>query len=112
MLFFQSANEDQMIARIWQGITLRIKADQYLEHLNQCVIPAHQKAEGNAGCFIMKETRGDLAHFLLLSFWDSENSLANFVGAELETVNLTPEEKNLLIAFESNARNYKVVCER
>ena len=100
-----------MIARIWQGITLTTKAEQYLEYLNQRVIPAHQKAEGNTGCIIMKETRGDLVNFLLLSFWDSENSLANFVGADLEVVNLTPEEKSLLTAFESSARNYKVVCE-
>ena len=100
-----------MIARIWQGITLTMKADQYLEHLNQRVIPAYQEAQGNAGCFVMKESRGDLVHFLLLSFWASQDSLANFVGSDLETVNPTPEEKSLLVAFESNARNYNVTCQ-
>lgn len=101
-----------MIARIWHGITLTTNADQYLGHLNQRVIPAYQEAKGNAGCFIMKEPCGDLVRILLLSFWDCENSLADFVGADLERVNLTPEEKCLLVAFESNARNYKVVSGR
>jgi len=97
-----------MIARIWQGITLAIKADEYLEYLNQHVIPAHQGARGNVGCFIMKEPRGDLARFLLLSFWASEDSLADFVGPDLEMVNLPPEEKSLLIAYESTASRYEV----
>jgi heme-degrading monooxygenase HmoA len=101
-----------MIARIWQGITLATKAGQYLEYLYHCVIPAYQRAKGNTGFFVMKEPHGELVHFLLLSFWDSEDSLADFVGPDLETVNLPLEEKRLLVAFESNARNYKVVGTR
>ena len=98
-----------MIARIWQGITLRTKADQYVEYLNRCVIPVYQEATGNAGLFVLKEPRGDLMHFVLVSFWASEDSLANFVGPDLQTVNLTPEEKSLLSAFESTARRCTVV---
>lgn len=100
-----------MIARIWHGITLTTNSDQYLEYLNQHVIPAYQEAMGNAGFFVMKEPRGDLVHFLLLSLWISEASLADFVGANLEAVNLTAEERGFLIAFESNARNYRVISE-
>ena len=99
-----------MIARVWQGVTSTRMADQYQQYLHQCVIPAYQEATGNAGLFIMTETRGELVHFLLLSFWDSEDCLANFVGADLEVMNPTTEEKSLLVAFESTARNYKVVC--
>ena len=100
-----------MIARVWQGVTSSRMADQYLEYLDRCVIPAYQEAAGNAGLFVMKESRGELVHFLLLSFWTSEDSLANFVGADLDVMKPTAEEKSLLIAFESIARNYKVVCE-
>lgn len=85
-------------------------AEQYQEYLHQRVIPAYQEATGNAGVLIMTETRGELVHFLLLSFWDSEDCLANFVGANLEVMNPTSEEKTLLVAFESTARNYKIVC--
>lgn len=99
-----------MIARVWQGITSARMADQYLSYLHRQIIPAYQEATGNAGLFIMKEPRGELVHFLLLSFWASEDSLANFVGADPEVMKLTAEEKSLLIAFESTARNYKIVC--
>ena len=100
------------IVRIWSGITLATKANQYLEYLNKFVLPAFRMAEGNEGQFILQDLRGELAHFLLLSFWTSNEVLINFTGAhssEFEEVKLSPEEKSLLVAFESTARYYKVV---
>jgi heme-degrading monooxygenase HmoA len=98
------------VVRIWRGLTLATKCKQYLEYLNNYVVPAYQIAEGNEGLFIMKELQGEFAHFLLLSFWTSNEALENFVGANsCEAVNLTREEKNLLIAFESTAIHYKIV---
>lgn len=100
-----------MIARVWQGVTLASTADQYLEYLQRRLFPACRDATGNVGLFVLKEPRGDLVNFLLLSFWDSEDSLASFVGADLEVMKPTAEERSLLIAFESAARNYKVACQ-
>ena len=100
------------IIRIWSCIALATKANQYLGYLNKFVVPAFQTADGNEGLFILQEPRGELAHFLLLSFWTSNESPVNFSGAhssELEVVKLSPEEQSLLVAFESTARYYKVV---
>jgi len=102
------------IVRIWRGVTLATRAGQYLEYVNKIVIPVCQAAEGNEGMYIMKELQGELAHFLLLSFWASDEALVNFTGAascECDVVNPSPEEKSLLIAFESTARRYKIVYE-
>lgn len=98
------------IVRIWRSVTLARKAEQYLEYLNRIVIPAYLTAEGNKGLFILKELQGELAHFLLLSFWTSDKEFESSVGADTcEVVNPSPEEKSLLIAFESIARHYDVV---
>lgn len=97
------------IARIWRGITWATKSTQYLEYLNKVIIPACQTADGNEGLLVLKECQGELAHFLLLSFWASDEALARFTGADAEVVSPTPEEKILLIAFESTARHYKVI---
>ena len=96
-----------MIARIWQGITLTTKAGQYLEYLNRCVIPVCQAAEGHEGLFILKEAQGELTYFLLLSLWSSDEALKKFAGVKAEEISLTPEEKSLLIAYESSARYYE-----
>lgn len=98
-----------MIARVWRGVTPSSNADRYFEYLNQVMIPAIQTAEGNEGLFVLRERHGELAYTLLLSFWASDQALASFVGADPLMVNLSPEEKSLLIAFESTAKHYKVV---
>lgn len=100
------------IVRIWSGIALATKANQYLEYLNKIVVPAIRMAEGNVGLLILQDLRGELAHFLLLSFWTSGEVLINFAGAhlsEFEVVKLSPEEQSLLVAFESIAKYYKVL---
>ena len=100
------------IVRIWRGVTLAARAGQYLEHVNKIIIPSCQAAEGNEGMYIMEELQGELAHFMLLSFWASDDALVNFTGAasyECDVVNPSREEKSLLIAFESTARRYKIV---
>jgi len=100
------------IVRIWSGIALATKANQYLEYLNKIVVPAIRMAEGNQGLLILQDLRGELAHFLVLSFWTSNEVLINFAGAhlsEFEVVKLSPEEQSLLVAFESIAKYYKVL---
>jgi hypothetical protein len=98
-----------MIVRIWRGVTKSADADRYLPYLNQFVMPTYQIANGHEGLLVMEERQGELVQFLLLSFWASDQALASFVGADTSQVNLSPEEKSLLIAFESTARHYKVV---
>jgi len=58
------------IVRIWSGIALATKANQYLEYLNTFVVPAFRMAEGNESLYILQGLRDELA-FLLLSFWKS-----------------------------------------
>ena len=100
------------IVRIWSGISLATKANQYFEYLNKIVVPAIRMAEGNEGLLILQDLRGELAHFVLLSFWTSSEVLINFAGthsSEFEVVKLSHEEQSLLIAFESIAKYYKVL---
>jgi len=98
-----------MIARIWRGTTRLSDADIYQGYLNHFVIPSCQSAEGNKGVYILKECQGELVHFLVLSFWVTNEAMANYIGAEDDIVDPTIEEKSLLIAFEATARHYEVI---
>jgi hypothetical protein len=98
------------IARIWRGITLAANADTYIRYLDEFVIPAHMRAAGSEGVILLNEPQGELIHFMLLSLWESEAALESFTGAALcEVVELCPEERKILLAFESTARHYRVV---
>ncbi len=98
-----------MIARVWRGITSIDNADQYLEHLNQVVLPGYQAVEGNRGVFVFREVQGELVFFLLLSIWASYDALLKFTGSPLEIARPTPEEQKFLIASESVVTHYEVL---
>ena len=98
-----------MIARIWRSTTTLVNADRYQEYLNRFVIPRYQTAEGNRGLYIMKECKGGLVHFLLLSLWTSTEALTKHIGTPGDVVHPAPDEQDMLIAFESTARHYNVL---
>ena len=98
-----------MIARVWRGITSLSKADQYLEYLNQIVLPGYQAVEGNQGVCIFREVQGELVYFLLLSFWSSYDALAVFAGPNQELAKHASEEQKFLIASESMVAHYDVL---
>ena len=98
-----------MIARIWHSTVTLANAEKYQEYLYRTIIPSYQTAEGNQGVHVMKDRQGELVHFLLLTFWTSDAALAKYIGISGDVINPSPEEKSLLIAFESTAKRYKVV---
>ena len=60
-----------MIARIWHGVTLAEKADEYYQFLQQSGIADYQTVAGNRGVQVLRRIEGDKAHFLLITLWDS-----------------------------------------
>lgn len=98
-----------MIAWIWRSTTTISNAEGYQEYLYRFVMPAYQTAEGNHGVYIMKECQGELVHFLLLTYWTSNEALTKYIGLSGNGINPSPEEKKLLVAYESTGRCYKVI---
>jgi len=98
-----------MIARIWRSTTTLSNPEGYQEYLNRFIVPAYQTAEENQGVYVMKECQGELTHFLLLTLWASDESLEKYTGTANDVVNPVSEERDLLVAFESTARRYRVI---
>ena len=98
-----------MIVQIWQSITLLSNAEKYQSLLIRHVLPAYQCASGNLGVYLCREANDQLTNFLLLSLWSSPEALIQFRGPDVETAAPSPEEKKLLLAFESTVRNYEVI---
>jgi hypothetical protein len=97
-----------MIVRIWQGIVLSSNAAKYQALLQEKVLPIYQHADGNLGTYLCHEFHDQLVNFLLLSLWSSHEALIHFTGPDMEVIAPSIEEKKLLLAFESMARNYEV----
>lgn len=98
-----------MIARIWHGITPASKADEYVELLQQSGIRDYQATQGNHGVHLLRRIEGDQAHFLILTFWDSVESIKRFAGEDYEKARYYPEDEEYLLEFEEIVIHYESV---
>ena len=98
-----------MIARIWHGITTAAKADAYLDYLNQTGVPDYQETAGNRGVYVLRRIEGDVAHFTLISLWDSMAAIEQFAGPEPEQARYYPEDKEFPLEFEPTVSHYEVL---
>ncbi len=103
------SRREMMFIQTWQGIALQSNANQLQNLLFARVLPLYQSAAGSLGAYLCREDNGGLANFLLLSLWSSRDALVRFAGPGMDMLVLSPEERKLLLAFESRARNFEVL---
>ena len=101
-----------MIARTWHGITDASKSDEYLEYLNETGVPEYQATEGNLGVYVLRRIEDDKAHFLLLTLWESADSIKKFAGSEMEKAKYYPADKKFLLVLELTVTHYEVMVNR
>ena len=99
-----------MIVRIWHGRTPRKRADEYLAFLKERTLPDIRDTEGNLEVDILRRDEPDASHFVIVSRWDSEDSIRIFVGEDIRKSKYFPEDKTFLIELESEVQQYELVA--
>jgi len=98
-----------MIARTWHGATPQSEAVAYLDYLNKTGVPDLRATPGNRGVFVLRRIEAGLAHFLLISLWDSAESIRAFAGADIEKARYYPEDARFLVELEPGVTHYDVM---
>jgi heme-degrading monooxygenase HmoA len=89
-----------MIARIWHGRVPAEKADEYLAYLLRTGVADYRATPGNHGVYIMRRLEEQVAHFELLTFWDSVEAIKAFAGDDIERARYYPEDDAFLLERE------------
>lgn len=97
-----------MIARIWRGITLKEKADDYLAYLDRTGLSDYAKTPGNRGVTVLRRDQGEHCEFMLISLWDSMSAVREFAGENVERAVYYPEDEQFLLQMEPLVRHYEV----
>ena len=97
-----------MIARIWRGITLKEKADDYLAYLHETGLKDYAKTEGNRGVTILRRDQGEHCEIMLISLWASMEAVRAFAGENAERSVYYPEDEHFLLQMEPLVRHYEV----
>jgi heme-degrading monooxygenase HmoA len=95
------------IARIWHGRVPREKSDEYLHLMRTVALPDYRATPGNAGAYLLHRMEGEVAHFLTLSFWDSETSVSAFAGDPVENAKYYDFDRDYLLELEPTVIHYR-----
>ena len=98
-----------MIARYWHGVTPASRADEYVQYLNETGVPDLQQTAGNQGVYVLRRIEGELAHFVLISLWETEEAISQFAGDDLEKARYYPQDKEFLLELEPRVTHYEVM---
>jgi heme-degrading monooxygenase HmoA len=97
-----------MIARTWHGKVPRDKADDYHQYLLETGVADYETTPGNQGVVVLRRDEGDVTHYLLLTLWESLDSIRAFAGGDPERARYYPQDEEFLLELEPQVTHYRV----
>jgi heme-degrading monooxygenase HmoA len=97
-----------MIARIWRGAVRAQDADEYAAYVEETGIAGYRQIPGNRGAWLLRRTDGDRTEIVTLSFWDSQQAIEGFAGADIGKAVFYPEDDRFLIERDLRVTHYEV----
>ena len=105
-----------MIARIWRGATRADDSATYAEYIEATGLRAYKATPGNLGAYMLQRTvdapEGQIAEFVVLSFWESMEAVERFAGADPTRAVFYPEDDRYLVRRDLTVDHYDVVAPR
>ncbi len=98
-----------MIARTWHGAVRAEDAEAYHRYLLGTGLPDYHRTSGNRGVYVFRRVEGSVAHFLLLTFWESWDAIRAFAGSDPERARYYPEDERFLLELEPTVTHYEVL---
>ena len=98
-----------MIMRIWKGSTDRSDSDSYFNYLLETGVKEYRETTGNHGVYVLRRNVDDRSEFLLLSLWDSVESIKEFAGSDYEKAVFYPEDAKYLVKFDKHVEHFEVL---
>ena len=77
---------------------------------NSCVrslFPTTAATSGNRGAYALRRIEGDVAHFLMVTLWESEDAVRAFAGDDITVAKYYDFDKNFLLEMEPASTHYE-----
>jgi len=100
------------IMRLWHGKVALEKADEYEKFMITKAAPDYGSVDGLQKLYFQRKNKGAVAHFLLVTIWDSLEAVKNFAGDNPEIAKYYPEDDNFLLEKEKHVSMYQVFYEK
>ncbi len=100
------------IMRLWHGKVAIDKADEYEKFMIAKAAPDYGSVDGLQKLYFQRKNEEAVAHFLLITIWDSLEAVKNFTGDNPEIAKYYPEDENFLLEKEEHVSMYQVFYEK
>ena len=100
------------IMRLWHGEVAIDKADDYEQFMIERAAPNYSSVEGLLNLYFQRKDETDKAHFLLVTIWDSLESMKNFSGADSEVAKYYPEGDAFLLDKEKHSAVHNIFFQK
>jgi heme-degrading monooxygenase HmoA len=98
----------KMMIRTWHGRTRIDDAAAYEQFMQVRAAPDYASVHGLVRAVFTRRDEGDVAHFLLITFWDSMAAVSAFAGQNPAKAKYYPEDDQFLLEQEADALNYTI----
>ncbi len=100
------------IMRLWHGRVPIEKADEYEKFMVSRAAPDYGAVDGLRRLYFQRRDEDTVAHFLLVTVWDSMEAVRKFAGENPEKAKYYPEDDGFLLEKEETSALYRVFFER
>lgn len=97
-----------MIVRTWHGCTRIEDAVAYERFMRERAAPDYGSVPGLRRAVFTRRDEGEVAHFLLVTFWDDMDAVKAFAGADPTKAKYYPEDDRYLLEKEACSLNHQV----
>ena len=97
-----------MIARVWHGVTPKSKREGHVRQIKKTGLKDFARLKGNRGAYVFTRDYDESTEFLVISLWDSMDSIKAFAGDDMERSRYYPDDYKLLANLEPKVKHYRV----
>ena len=98
-----------MIIREWRGRTEVSRADAYVLHFRNVVMPELQRVPGFLGAYLSRHALDNVLEYVVLTRWESMDAIRAFAGAVPEKAVVEPGAVAALSSYDATVRHYEVI---
>jgi hypothetical protein len=84
-----------MIARMWRRLAIPGRADDYVKHLQQSVVPELRQIGGFRGIYLLRR--------------DSSDAICKFAGENPEVAVVAPAARALFQEYDTEVKHFEIV---
>jgi heme-degrading monooxygenase HmoA len=94
---------------MWRGSAIRERADDYVKHLQQSVIPELCQIDGFKGIYLLRRDSSGDVEFVVLTLWESMDAIRKFAGENPEVAVVAPAARAFFREYDSEVRHFEIV---